>query len=166
MPSGWVGFFSALHVAAFVAIVLLFSSHEFVDPALYAVAAENGSKDALSVAYDLGRLELLALSLTVLAVSIGIFAVLGYWIYGHLVDRAARKETREIAPHEIAKIMKDDPGLWLRVIRANPLTFRSAIVEALSETDDLGTVFSSTGGDEMSNADWNGDGNEQGTGAS
>lgn len=160
MPTGWVSFFIALHIVAFAALVLFFMGYHFVDLEAYRAANAEESIDALRVAYDTGRLELLSLALTVLGVSIGVFAILGYWIYGHVVERAAVKETREIAPQEIARIMKDDPGLWLRVIRANPETFRSAITEAIAETDDLKNALAATGGDEISETNWD-DNNEQ-----
>lgn len=150
MPNGWVAFFTALHVVTIVMLVIYFTGHHFVDPEAYRLAKSEHSIDALKVAYNTGRLELVALSLTVLGVAVGVFAVLGFWVYGHVVERAAIKETREIAPQEIARIMKDDPGLWLRVIRANPETFRSAISEAFAETDALKDALSSVQGNAIS----------------
>ena len=61
MSGGWVPFFVALHVTAFVFIAVLVGDYNFVDATLYEDVVATGGADALNVANQIGRLDVLTL---------------------------------------------------------------------------------------------------------
>lgn len=113
------------------------------------LAQALASPTAVRYAYDGGVLELLGLSIAVLGAGIALLALFGFWFYSYVVDRAARKETKEIAPDIIEKMLRADPELWLRVLRNNPSTFHSAIREAMDSMKELEEEMAGTSADDI-----------------
>jgi len=154
---GWRAFFLALHITSFFFFIFIFGEYSFVDPTLYADVDSLQKANVLNVAVQLGRLDLASLALTFLGTIIALGAVYGFWVYGHVVERTAKKEAKEIAPAIIAKILREDPGLWLRVIRENPENFKSAVREAFSESKEFDEGMSSREGDDIAAASGGGE---------
>ena len=142
MSVGWRAFFLAMHIATVCFLWMIICEFNFVTPSLYEAAKNENAADALHLALQIGRLDLVTLFLAIVA-------FIGFWSYGHVVDRAARKETEEIAPKEISKILRDDPTLWLKVIRDNPLTFQSVIKEALQSENEMNIFDDGAFGDKI-----------------
>jgi hypothetical protein len=127
---GWRAFFSALHIVQFVFILVLVADKPFVDPALYKDVKSTGDADVLNIAVQLGRLDLASMSLALVGLILAGSAIFAYFVYGHVVERTAKRETGEIAPAIIAKILRDEPQLWVKMIRENPELMRSALRDA------------------------------------
>lgn len=127
---GWRAFFFALHIVQFIFIGVLLTKKPFVDPALYKDVKSTADADVLNIAVQLGRLDLASMSLALVGLILAVSAVFAYFVYGHVVERTAKRETGEIAPAIIAKILRDEPQLWVKMIRENPELMRSALKDA------------------------------------
>lgn len=127
---GWRAFFLALHIVQSVIIAILLANKPFVDPALYKDVKSTADADVLNIAVQLGRLDLASLSLALVGLILAGSAIFAYFVYGHVVERTAKRETGEIAPAIIAKILREEPQLWVKMIRENPELMRSALRDA------------------------------------
>lgn len=127
---GWRAFFMAVHIAQWFVIAFLLADKPFVDRDLYLDVLKSGDKDALNVAAQLGRLDMASLSLAMLGLILAASAIFAYFIYGHVVEKTTKKETGEIAPAIIARVLREEPQLWVKMIRENPELMRSALRDA------------------------------------
>ena len=59
----WGPISAVLHVTTIVAVIVLFGDYHFVDPSLYKVAKDNSGAEALNIASQMGRLDLVSLVL-------------------------------------------------------------------------------------------------------
>ena len=78
MPNGWAIASIGFHLVTLVAIWALFSSHNVVDPALYRAVVKTESLDALQVATQLGRLDVVSSILAMFGILIGLAAIFGF----------------------------------------------------------------------------------------
>lgn len=78
MGMGWRAFFAALHVVAFVLIGCLIAKDGFVDPAMYDEAKKASTVDALHLALQVGRLDIVSLMVAFYAIFAGVAAVFGF----------------------------------------------------------------------------------------
>lgn len=127
---GWRAFFAALHLCEAIIIAFLLYRYPFVDKSLYQDVKSSHDANVLNIAVQLGRLDLASMALALVGLIIGASAIFAFFTYGHIVEKAAKKETNEIAFGIISKILRDDPQLWVKVIRENPELMRSAIQDA------------------------------------
>jgi hypothetical protein len=134
---GWRAFFLALHITAFSFILGLIGGYPFVDQTLYSDVDSVEKANVLNVAVQLGRLDLASLALAFMGTIVGLAAIYGFWVYGHVVERTAREETRKVAPKLIAEYLEQRPEVWVSVIRENPAVFASAFKEAFGDVRTL-----------------------------
>lgn len=134
---GWRSLFLALHIVSFTFIAGLLSNYNFVDASLYKDVKDAKSANILNLAVQMGRLDLASLAIAYLGVILAAAAIYGFWVYGHVVERTARTETKAIAPDVMAELLRNDPELWVRAIRDNPMTFRSALKDVMADTNGL-----------------------------
>jgi hypothetical protein len=114
------------------------------------VTAAEGKADAIHMAAELGRLDVVSISLTMLATAIAIATVLGFWFYSRVVENAAKRETVEILPHVVEKYLRENPGVLANAVKKN-MTLISLGVEGDGEgrfSDDIAAAMEGDGSKE------------------
>ncbi|RWA67484.1 hypothetical protein [Mesorhizobium sp.] len=101
----WGPISAALHVASIVAIVLLFTQYHFVDPELYAAAKANPGSDALSLASQLGRLDVVSLILTLAGLFLAFLGIFGFVAVRREAIAESKDAAEEVIPEEVKKYM-------------------------------------------------------------
>ncbi|RWI11521.1 hypothetical protein [Mesorhizobium sp.] len=127
--SGWVPFFVALHIATAIAIAVLMGNYHFVDPSLMKDVATSAQADSLNLASQIGRLDVLTLSITVLSILIAVATILGFWFYRGVVEQRATDEVRERLPMILDEYVKKNPYLFTDAVRANAAILRGGLAE-------------------------------------
>lgn len=84
-------------LALTIVLMTMFKDYHFVDPALYDTVVEKKSKDALDVAAQLGRFDLVSMLLGIIALLIGIMAVSGFWMIRGAAVKAAEDAAVRVA---------------------------------------------------------------------
>lgn|GEM_PF-4316063 len=87
--NGWRLFTFVWLLSLSIVVLTLFKDYHFVDPAIYDRVVDTGSKDALDVAAQLGRFDLVSMILGIIALLIGIMAVSGFWMIRGAAVKAA-----------------------------------------------------------------------------
>lgn len=76
--------------------------------------------NAVRLAYNLGLLEFLGLSLTVLGVTIAVLALFGFWVVRQQAISAAKNAAEEAIPQEVLEYMRGNIGPIMRECLKNP----------------------------------------------
>jgi hypothetical protein len=110
----WGPISAVLHVTTIVAVIVLFGDYHFVDPSLYKVAKDNSGAEALNIASQMGRLDLVSLVLTLAGL---LLALLG--LYGFIAAKSeAIAESKSTAlgaiPDEVRRFMDLKAPLLIR----------------------------------------------------
>ncbi|RWB29148.1 MAG: hypothetical protein EOQ42_25860 [Mesorhizobium sp.] len=129
-------FFLALHIATAIAIVVLMGNYHFVDPSLMNDVVAGSHSDSLNLASQIGRLDVLTLSITVLSILIAVATILGFWFYRGVVDQRATDEVRERLPMVLDEYVKRNPHLFTEAVRVNAEILRGGLA-----TDPQGADF-------------------------
>jgi uncharacterized protein YneF (UPF0154 family) len=106
------------------------------------------------MAAQLGRLDIVSISLTTLAIAIAIATILGFWFYSRVVENAAKRETIEILPQVVEKYLRDNPEVLANAVRKN-MALISLGVEGEGESgfsDDIAAAMEGNGSTESGNA--------------
>ncbi len=74
----WAPISAALHIACVLAIIGLVFGSKLVDPALYLDEAAKGHYEAITVASQLGRFDLISAILGMFGVLVGLAAIFGF----------------------------------------------------------------------------------------
>jgi hypothetical protein len=127
---GWRAFFFALHLGQIVFIGFLLYDYPFVDRTLFNDVTSTKAENAINIAVQLGRLDLASFSIAFFGLILAASVIFAYFSYGHVVEKVAKRETKEIAFEAVTKILRDDPHLWIKVIRENPELIRSVMQNA------------------------------------
>lgn len=92
--------------------------------------------DAIAYAGQIGRLDIISLVLGLLALTIGIGSIGGFWMIRSAAVRAAEKEARqeirECAPKIVRDFLGENPQVISEVLRQSPEILISAAREAQS----------------------------------
>ncbi|PYE98914.1 hypothetical protein C8J35_103515 [Rhizobium sp. PP-F2F-G38] len=94
--------FSILHIVELILLAVFARQYHFVDPTLYETVKDQDGRDALFVASQLGRFDMVSLFLTAAGLFLGGAALTGFWMIRAEATRAAQKEAREIASQTAA----------------------------------------------------------------
>lgn len=116
--------------------------------------AAEGKVDSIHMAAELGRLDLVSIALTMLAVAIAIATVFGFWFYGRVVESAAKRETTALLPHVVEKYLRENPEVLAGAARKN-MALISLGVEGDGEigfSDDIAAAMEGNGSTESGNA--------------
>ena len=108
----WVSVLFIWNVVVTLALFVLVFGWWSVSPELFDAVHDVEHRSVLAVATQLGRLDVLTLLLA-------IFALGGFWMYGNVVDRAARSELKRIAPELIGVVLKDHPEVITKAVNKN-----------------------------------------------
>lgn len=85
-------------------IALLLSGYHIVDPALFDRVRATGSVEALDVAAQLGRFDLVSMFLGIIALLIGVIALCGFWMIRGAAMRAAEVAAKTEAKEQAEKV--------------------------------------------------------------
>lgn len=144
---GWVPFFVALHITAFVLIAVIIRANDFVDPAIFRAIDESGSKDAIHAAAQLGRLDIVSLILAMFGILLGLLAVFGF----AEIRVRAREVAQECAETEARALMeKFLDGDALAIIRAHVEYLLPP--QGSTDGDDIALAYKETGADDDESA--------------
>lgn len=116
--------------------------------------AASGNADAIHMAAQLGRLDIVSISLTMLAIAIAIATILGFWFYSRVVENAAKRETVEILPQVVEKYLRENPEVLASAVRKN-MALITLGVEGEGEggfSDDIAAAMEGNGSMESGNA--------------
>lgn len=114
------------------------------------------ASDAISIAAELGRLDLVALSLTFLGVVLAISAVAGYFMVQHSAMKAASEEAHtrvaDLAPTALMNYMKEAGHKMIaEVLQNDPSLLLKAIASA-RDVDQMVDGVSATDADDIANS--------------
>lgn len=104
------GFFVLLHIMQIIAIVMLFKEYHFVDPALYEAVKDQKSVDAMHVASQLGRFDMVSLILSMIGIFISLAAIFAFI---EVRSRSVRVAA-ETAEREAARVAQEVAELQIR----------------------------------------------------
>lgn len=90
-----------------------------VEPSPAIVAKAESAADAIQLAAEVGRLDVLSLVVGWLSVAIVVVTILGFWFYHGVVDRRAKTEVKELLSEVVRKHLSDNPHVLVEAIRAN-----------------------------------------------
>ncbi|WP_127598712.1 hypothetical protein [Nitratireductor alexandrii] len=75
--------------------------------------------DAIHLAAQVGRLDVLSLMIGLLSLAIVVATILGFWFYRGVVDQRAKDEVRELLPNIVRDHLAQNPHVLVEAIRAN-----------------------------------------------
>jgi hypothetical protein len=144
----------ALHVVwvcVFIVFVWTGSSHS---PGWLLVALDwlglPASGDAIAQAADLGRLDLVSLSLTILGAVLALAALASYFVMRHTVVQTTREEAEAAIPHEVKKSVTIER--LIEAIKSDPVLLehlRSAAREGAMTDKAADDIAASVGGENV-----------------
>lgn len=112
-------------------VVILLSGYHIVDPALFDRVRATGSVDALDVAAQLGRFDLVSMFLGIIALLIGVIAVSGFWMIRGAAMRAAEVAAKIEAKEQAEKVAERVARTYLE---ENTPKLVSSMVQSLKDT--------------------------------
>jgi hypothetical protein len=127
----WIVIFVIVHVAELAGLALCLSQYRFVDAGLLADVVASGAHDAISLASQLGRLDLLTIVLGVLALLLTVGTILVGWSFSATVENRAKNELRELLPgllaeqlsaslpNDLRQLFARDPGIIVDAMQEN-----------------------------------------------
>jgi len=86
------------------------------------------AKDSVQTAADMGHLDLVAVSLTVLGVVLAVVAVCGFFMVRTAAIQAARDEARERIEHRLPEMI--GPEIVAQALRQNQWLVHNAVIQA------------------------------------
>jgi hypothetical protein len=90
------------------------------------IEASERKSDAIHLAAEIGRLDVLSILIAVFAISITIATIIGFWFYRNVVDERAKKEAGELLPYIVKEHLAANPDLLVEAIRKNKEIFQAA----------------------------------------
>jgi voltage-gated potassium channel Kch len=130
-----------LHFVWLAVLVVLFAvatetAPNFLARALASVGMPS-SRDAIALAADLGRLDIVSLSLTILGAVLALAALGSYFVMRHTVIQTTREEAAAAIPKEVKSTVTID--LLIQAIKSDPVLLdqlQGAVREgAISDTE-------------------------------
>jgi len=130
-----------LHVCWAMAILVLLKDYHFVDPTLYDAVAGAKEREIFSLAAQLGRLDFLNSVLAMLAIVIGLGAIIGIIE----VRKGAEQKAEDVAIKAAEKIAKDAlneqlPSMVARAVYSN-MNARMKLGENDTSENDLAAMM-------------------------
>ncbi len=133
-----------------VVVATFYKDYHFVDPTLYESVRAKSDRDALSVAVQLGRLDLLSVMIGLLSFVVALATLFGFWFYRNVVESTAKVEVGVILPQILERYIRENPGIIVKAFKNN-----KSILDLVN--DENGTDFSS----EIATAISTGDGGDE-----
>ncbi len=118
------------------------------------VAQAHGKADAIQLAAEVGRLDVLSIAIALFSAAIAGATILGFWFYRNVVDERAKREVGELLPDVVKAHLANNPDVIVAAIRANRDILRAAFAsdvekdfsQEIAETiDDVGSEESNGG---------------------
>jgi len=110
----WGPLSAAIHIASIIAIALLFGRAQLVDPALYGEAKSQAGLDAIHIASQLGRLDIVSLILAMFGLLVGIAAIFGFIEVRSGARDAASEVAKAEAKAHMDKYLNDEAPTIIR----------------------------------------------------
>jgi hypothetical protein len=101
-----MAFFCA-HVIEFVLIIALFKDYHFVDPALYEAVKDQKSLDAMHVASELGRFDMVSAYLGVFSIFIALAAIFAFVEVRTRAEKAANEAATAIVNEKVKALFEE-----------------------------------------------------------
>jgi hypothetical protein len=103
-------FFLALHIATIILVTVLLTGHQFVDLSIYKSASNSLAKgqvvDAVSLAAQLGRLDLVSALLATIGFLVGVAGIVGYTEIRNRAIREARDAAIEYVNANLGPLVR------------------------------------------------------------